>query len=475
GELALGGAGVGARDGAPAHDAERANAPPGEIASAAARSTGEAGSVAPDSGERQAAPARGVSDQQGDGIEAARRGATAEGESGSRNTDGEHRDVAGSGNEGWIVDVEIAAATDGGSPPGARAGAGDGVGRLADAAGGGPLGDPSPLVVSLFEAANDRRSSALERILLGELERDAEPAAGAAGSSGEEWVAAALREAVSSGSSFVAPKRVREIIARWSRETGGPGAGRTGTGERLPAGQPAGHAAPEHAAHPPARASPGGVAAGSKTVASSGAVRLPGGADGALIWDQALADLARALDRTTFERLLAGSALVRFRRGVVEVHVQSAEAAEKLSAEYRGLVERQLNARLPRPVAVTFLSEPSPVDVAGPGDASAADLGNLTIIISRADYDLATRVWQALRNDLASSLSARDLDGLGAVTPLGEDAAGAMLLGTATSRALRLVDGRCRPEIERALSALLGRPVTARAVSSSGWTVEPAD
>ncbi|HUG15115.1 MAG TPA: hypothetical protein VMM78_08850, partial [Thermomicrobiales bacterium] len=47
GELALGGAGVGARDGAPAHDAERANAPPGEIASAAARSTGEAGSVAP--------------------------------------------------------------------------------------------------------------------------------------------------------------------------------------------------------------------------------------------------------------------------------------------------------------------------------------------------------------------------------------------------------------------------------------------
>ncbi len=60
---------------------------------------------------------------------------------------------------------------------------------LAGAQGGGPLGDPSPLALSLYEAANDRPATRLERILLSELEADAAPAAEAAGSSGAEWVA----------------------------------------------------------------------------------------------------------------------------------------------------------------------------------------------------------------------------------------------------------------------------------------------
>lgn len=90
------------------------------------------------------------------------------------------------------------------------------------AAGGGPLGDPSPLALSLYEAANDRAATRLERILLSELEADAAAPATAAGSTGPEWVAAALREAVGSGSSFVAPKRVREIINRWAAAGAGP-------------------------------------------------------------------------------------------------------------------------------------------------------------------------------------------------------------------------------------------------------------
>ena len=94
--------------------------------------------------------------------------------------------------------------------------------RLVDPAAGGPLVDPGPLVISTFEAANDRRASPLERTLLAELERDADPAARAAGSTGADWVVAAVREAVASGSAFVAPKRVREIIARWSAGSGPP-------------------------------------------------------------------------------------------------------------------------------------------------------------------------------------------------------------------------------------------------------------
>ena len=93
---------------------------------------------------------------------------------------------------------------------------------LAGAPGGGPLGDPSPLVLSLYEAANDRPATRLERILLSELEADAAVAAEAVGSSGSEWVAEALREAVGSGSAFVAPKRIREIVTRWERANAGP-------------------------------------------------------------------------------------------------------------------------------------------------------------------------------------------------------------------------------------------------------------
>lgn len=93
---------------------------------------------------------------------------------------------------------------------------------LVGAKGGGPLADPSPLVLSLYEAANDRSATRLERILLSELEADAAPPAEAAGSTGPEWVAAALREAVGSGSSFVAPKRIREIVNRWAASGAGP-------------------------------------------------------------------------------------------------------------------------------------------------------------------------------------------------------------------------------------------------------------
>ena len=99
---------------------------------------------------------------------------------------------------------------------------------LAGASGGGPLADPSPLVLSLYEAANDRPATRLERILLSELEADAAVAAEAVGSSGPEWVAEALREAVGSGSAFVAPKRIREIVTRWGRANAGPRRGHRG-------------------------------------------------------------------------------------------------------------------------------------------------------------------------------------------------------------------------------------------------------
>ncbi|MCX7622333.1 MAG: hypothetical protein RMK01_08875 [Thermomicrobium sp.] len=83
--------------------------------------------------------------------------------------------------------------------------------------GAGPLLEPSPEVVACYEAANARPASPLERDLLAELEREFAPLAEARGERPAELVVAAIREAVASGSRYVAPKRVREILARWSR------------------------------------------------------------------------------------------------------------------------------------------------------------------------------------------------------------------------------------------------------------------
>lgn len=78
-----------------------------------------------------------------------------------------------------------------------------------------------------FSEANGREPTAAERKILSDLAERFDLAARECGhpdlASGWAWVAAAIYEAVDSGSAYVAPKRVREILLRWERE-GVPGA-----------------------------------------------------------------------------------------------------------------------------------------------------------------------------------------------------------------------------------------------------------
>lgn len=331
-----------------------------------------------------------------------------------------------------------------GQPPAER-----GLDRAAGERAGGPVVDPCPLVVSIFEAANDRRTTPLERILLGELERDADPPARAAGSTGSDWVVAALREAVASGSAFVAPKRIREIIQRWAADGDGP---RRASDPGAPAlagaagvTPPAGNEAP-----PPAD------------------VRLPGGARGSRTWAAVLDDLATVLSDDTFDLLLGGSVIRRYWRGTVEVEVGAQLAADKLSTEYRALVERQLNARLSKPVAVSFhVAEPSAAPAATAVDATRT----AALVVSRADVDLGRQVWHAVLADLAAVLGPGDAERLSGVVPLGQDAAGLMLLASPSPVARRLLDGRYRADVERSLSTLLGHETRVRLVGRDEWAV----
>jgi hypothetical protein len=97
---------------------------------------------------------------------------------------------------------------------------------------GGPAARPpadaagAAAALRAFESANDRAATPAERKLLRDLAERLEPVAVATrqGRANEElpesgwgWVEAAVWEAVEAGSAFVAPRRLREILARWER------------------------------------------------------------------------------------------------------------------------------------------------------------------------------------------------------------------------------------------------------------------
>ncbi len=111
--------------------------------------------------------------------------------------------AAGMGNNGTVEMTASSATTAilASSGPGGKIAPGDAPGESA--------------AIQAFEDANGRPSTPAERHLLRGLAAQAEPDAnqqGGAQTSGWSWVTAATYEAVEAGSSFVAPRRLREII-----------------------------------------------------------------------------------------------------------------------------------------------------------------------------------------------------------------------------------------------------------------------
>jgi hypothetical protein len=113
-----------------------------------------------------------------------------------------------------------------------HAGQGSFAGRetSADVAGGPAQRPPSNApgevaALRAFESANDRAATPAERKLLRDVAARYDPVAAAAHEdrqdipdSGWAWLEMAVWEAVEAGSAFVAPRRLREILARWERE-----------------------------------------------------------------------------------------------------------------------------------------------------------------------------------------------------------------------------------------------------------------
>ncbi|MDQ3525761.1 MAG: hypothetical protein M3451_12000, partial [Chloroflexota bacterium] len=69
-----------------------------------------------------------------------------------------------------------------------------------------------------FEEANDRTATRAERRLLRSMATDLAERADLPIAESWRWIADAIDEAVVAGSAFVAPRRIQEIVHRWSRE-----------------------------------------------------------------------------------------------------------------------------------------------------------------------------------------------------------------------------------------------------------------
>jgi hypothetical protein len=322
----------------------------------------------------------------------------------------------------------------------------------------GPALDATPAVLRCFTAANGREASPLERELLAELETEFDAAARRAGATAADWVVAAIREAVSSGSRFVAPKRIREILARWAAEPG----------DRL---------------RPGSTSAPSPVA----SLNLGPDVPLPHGFGSRRTWEFTLGLLSQALDNAELERLFNGSAIAGYQSGTVTVAVASPDIAARLTSQYIDLIRRKLSDAMRRPVQVRFITQ---------GDGTMGDA--LTDATAPAGEDSRLepetppngpaplprftlpggltnlQVWAAVQDDLSRRLTPANYETwVRPSTLLDQDAVGALIIGAPNALAGRRL-ARFLPEIERALRGILEEPVGARIVVNSEWRRLPA-
>lgn len=336
--------------------------------------------------------------------------------------------------------------------------------RAVLAQGPGSLQPPSDApgesaAIKAFEDANNRLSTAAERHLLSDLatrvELDAWRQRGDR-VSGWEWVTAAIYEAVESGSTYVAPRRIREIIARWQRD------GRPSTeslpGRQVETGVPAEIRLGEHADVP-----------------------LPHGFGSRQTWRFAVARMASTLDRAAAEALFSGTALAGYRDGEATIVVANERQGDQLSGPYRAMVERALGEAMRRPIRLAILS-PVPVQAEPESTGRHSENADSTIVESAEEALRAfiipdsgmtnERVWQAVLDDLEAS-GDLPIANLGAwIRParlIAAPSSDLLVIGAPHAPAQRRIAKQFTRPIERSLSRVLGREMRIEVVVTSSW------
>lgn len=193
--------------------------------------------------------------------------------------------------------------------------------------------------VRLFDEANSRPTTAAARRHLKRIAEDFADLAQVSGISGWVLVGNAIDEAVASGSAFVAPKRVREIVTRWSRD-GVPelyGGGRGGDGSSSRSSIPV-------------------TGEGVASHRSGRDVGFPGGGDPDGIWDATCRELSGSLSRQAVEALREEVTIVGYEAGEVTLSVVTGELASTIRHEWQDVIQRKLSVALRRPVRIAIVT-----------------------------------------------------------------------------------------------------------------------
>ncbi|TVR75696.1 MAG: hypothetical protein EA415_03115 [Sphaerobacteraceae bacterium] len=334
------------------------------------------------------------------------------------------------------------------------------AGRAGD--GAGPVLQASATVLAAFESANDRSATTLERELLGELERDFADAAQRVDQSPSVWVVDAIREAVNSGSRFVAPKRIREILSRWST------ANQRGVRTR-------------------AEGSESGSAVGRASSSTPRSSRRRKDELGSA-WRSILTELQSTSVWADVGDVLAGSAIAGENQGRIRIEISSPSLSEEMQAYLRQEIEPRFIDYLERTISLQFeVAQSSQQDNQPPGTApdgegqgpetAASDsalAGPLpTPRFSIADGLTNAQVWAAAQEELRGRVSSANFETwIRPASLIGRDAQDRLVLGVPNRFAQQRIESKLLPDIQAVVSNIVGQPVEVVVAISRQWLRE---
>lgn len=334
---------------------------------------------------------------------------------------------------------------------------------MGDALGGGPDDRrDEEATVRLFDEANSRDSSAAARRQLRKHATECADLAQSAGMTGWRLVGAAIEEAVSSGSAFVAPKRVREIMNRWERD-----------------GVPAEYATTPLDSDGSSRVSEGAVTEGSgsshRFVRTS---KLP--SSGEDLWEQTCEQCHGLIDTGDLARMRHGVSVVEWERGTVKLLTEDADLTRRMHGEALAVLQRKLGLILRRPVRVVVSGpsepppDPSPTSSTRSASTSASrDALRPQPFVMAGIGMSSTQVWQFVVEDARGSgaIPASEIDMWMTQAAILQQDHGGVVVGLPNTFGLRRAN-RYISAITSALRAVTGREVPVSLVQMAEWLAD---
>lgn len=332
-------------------------------------------------------------------------------------------------------------------------------GRSGD--GAGPVLQASAATLAAFESANDRAATTLERELLGELERDFADAAQRADQSPAVWVVDAIREAVNSGSRFVAPKRIREILSRW--------ASAEERRVRTRADRSESRSTVDRSGSGPSRKS-----------------RTRKDELGSA-WRQILTDLQSSSVWAEAGEVLAGSIIVGEDQGRIRIEINSQPLSDDMQAYLQQEIEPRFVDYLKRTVSLEFEAAQSLPDNQPPGTSPVGEGEGLETVapeaaladplpaprFSIADGLTNAQVWAAAQEELRGRISSANFETwIRPASLIGRDAQDRLVLGVPNRFAQQRVESKLQSDIQAVLTSIIGQPVEVTVVIARQWLRE---